>query len=108
MRVLLDENLPLGLKEDLATHEVVTIREEGWSGISDAELLKRAGGRFDVVITADRNIEFQQNVAAARVGIVVVIVPDTRLQSVREVVPRILAALDTVRPGSAIRTDRVS
>lgn len=71
MKVLLDENLPRGLQHELEGHEVASVQELGWSGLGDEVLLIRAGKRFDAFVTADRNLEFQQNVAAAEVGIII-------------------------------------
>ncbi len=105
MRVLLDENLPQGLKRDLLAHDVSTVPEMGWAGTSDADILKLAGSQFDVLVTADRNLEFQNDVAAADVGVVVVMVRDTRLQTVRLAVPAVLRALETIRPGRVIRVE---
>lgn len=103
MRVLLDENLPRGLKQHLAEHEVTTVAEIGWTGASDAELLLQAGDRFDVLLTADRNLEFQQNVSKARVGIVVVEARNTRLETLLPLAPAILRALSRARAGSVLR-----
>jgi hypothetical protein len=69
-RVLLDENLPRLLKHDLAGHTVRTVVEEGWSGVSNGELLQRAAASFDVLVTADQNLQYQQNLASAACGIV--------------------------------------
>lgn len=102
MRLLLDENLPRGLKLDLPGHDVSTVADVGWNGATDAELLHLAGDQFDALLTADRSLEFQQNVAQARVGILVLMVPDTRLQTVRRLVPAILATLNEIGPGTLI------
>ena len=69
-RVLLDENLPRLLKHDLVGHTVRTVVEEGWSGIFNGELLQRAAASFDELVTADQNLEYQQNLASASCGVV--------------------------------------
>ena len=56
MRVLLDENLPVDLAAELVSHEVTTVSGLGWQGIKNGELLKRAQGTFDVLVTMDRNL----------------------------------------------------
>jgi len=61
VRVLLDESLPRPLAALLSGHEVRTVATVGWSGIENGELLRLAAERFDVLITADRNVEHQQN-----------------------------------------------
>ncbi|WP_139921105.1 DUF5615 family PIN-like protein [Hymenobacter sp. DG01] len=62
MRLLLDENLPKRLKADFPEHEVYTVRDKGWAGIKNGELLKRmlAEG-FDALLTFDKNLQHQQN-----------------------------------------------
>ena len=62
MKLLLDENLPRRLKQDLQEHDVFTVREKGWSGVKNGELLARmiAEG-FDALLTFDKNIQHQQN-----------------------------------------------
>lgn len=61
MRVLLDENVPVGLAPELTGHEVETVSGLGWSGAKNSELLRRASGQFDVLVTMDQNLPFQQN-----------------------------------------------
>jgi len=62
MRVLLDEQLPRQLAPLLVGHEVRTVQQMGWAGLTNGELLKKAvAARFQVFLTADRNLEFQQN-----------------------------------------------
>lgn len=62
MRLLLDENLPKRLKPDFPTHEVFTIRDMGWNGIKNGELLKRMlADDFDALLTFDKNLQYQQN-----------------------------------------------
>src|SRR5258708_8153552 len=63
MRILLDESLPKELRDELASHEVMTVRESGWSGRKNGELLSGAADQFDVVMTADQNLQFQQNLS---------------------------------------------
>ena len=62
MRVLLDENLPVDLAAELVGHQVTTVSGLGWQGIKNGELLQRAQGTFEVLVTMDRNLEFQQNI----------------------------------------------
>jgi predicted nuclease of predicted toxin-antitoxin system len=71
MRVLLDEQLPLDLSMELRGHAVDTVVSRGWAGIKNGELLARMRGQYDVLVTMDRGIEFQQRVAVLPFGIVV-------------------------------------
>lgn len=71
MRVLLDEHLPLDLAAELVGHEVSTVRDEGWTGMKNGELLATAAAAgFEVLVTNDRGIEHQQIIAglALRAG----------------------------------------
>ena len=99
MRVLLDENLPLDLAVELAGHQVDTVIGLGWAGVTNGELLRRAQGRYDALVTMDRNIQYQQNLAAFSSGIVLVRAASNRMFHLRPLVPLILEALKTVAPG---------
>ncbi len=99
MRILLDENLPVDLGALLPGHEVSNVSRLGWKGIKNGELLRRAEGRFEVLVTMDRNIEFQQNVAAFQVGVLVLVAPSNRMIHLRPLVPAILHHLRLVRLG---------
>jgi uncharacterized protein DUF5615 len=61
MRVLLDECVPRALREELLGHEVMTVAEVGWAGVKNGELVLLAARRFDLLLTVDRNLEYQQN-----------------------------------------------
>jgi hypothetical protein len=63
VKVLLDECLPRYLKSALAGHEVRTVQESGWSGLKNGELLNLAEPRFEVFLTSDQNLRYQQNLA---------------------------------------------
>jgi uncharacterized protein DUF5615 len=61
MRILLDECMPQLLRRDIVGHEVSTVAEMGWAGIKNGKLLTLAEAHFDVLLTVDRGIEYQQN-----------------------------------------------
>ena len=62
MKLLLDENLPKRLKLDFPDHEVYTVRDKGWNGIKNGELLKlKIEDSFDALLTFDKNLQYQQN-----------------------------------------------
>ena len=103
MRVLLDENLPVGLREHLASHQVDTVPGRGWSGIKNGELLRRATGEFDVLVTMDRNLRHQQPLANQTFGVVLVRARSNRLADLLEIVPAILSAIDGIQPGELRR-----
>ena len=92
MRALLDEQLPIDLSSQLRGHTVETVVERGWTGIKNGELLGRMRGRYDVLITMDRGIEFQQRVSTLLFCIAVVRARSNRMQHLGRLVPAILAA----------------
>jgi predicted nuclease of predicted toxin-antitoxin system len=100
MRILLDESLPLALKDLLVGHEAQTVAGAGWNGIKNGKLLALAATQFDVFITADKNIEFQQNLKTLPVAIMVLQVFNNRIEAVGSLVPNILAALNQFEPKS--------
>ena len=72
MRVLLDEQLPRGLARELIGHDVSTVQREGWAGVKNGELLRRADVRgFDALLSADQSLPFQQNYALAHLSVII-------------------------------------
>ena len=62
MRLLLDENLPKRLKQDFIEHEIFTVADKGWTGISNGKLLTLlVDNKFDALLTFDKNLQYQQN-----------------------------------------------
>lgn len=99
MRILLDESLPRDLSALFIGHEVITVRAAGWSGIKNGKLLALAATKFfDVFVTADRNIEHQQNLAALPIAVVVLIARRTRMQSIEPLIPELLKLLNNLPP----------
>ena len=101
MRVLLDECVDWRLSRDLTGHQVMTARQMGWTAIKNGELLQLAAQEFDVFITVDRNLSFQQNLAPLAIAVIVLQAPTNRLAGLRPLVPRLLAAIASARPGPA-------
>ena len=100
MRVLLDENLPVDLATELVGHEVATVSSLGWRGIKNSEILHRAQGIVEVLVTMDRNLEFQQNITGFDLCVVLVLAPSVHLHPN---VPAILEAIAAGRAGELIR-----
>ena len=103
MRVLLDESLPRGLAALIGGHDVSTDRVEGWSGIKNGKLLALAATRFDVFVTADRNLKFQQNLNTIGIPVVVLICSRTRLENIAPLVPQLLERLQHGLPKGVTR-----
>lgn len=98
MRILLDESLPRDLIAQLPGHEVATVRSAGWSGVKNGKLLALAATRFDVFVTADRNLEYQQNLATLPIAVVVLAARRTRIEAILPLVPELLALLNQLAP----------
>ena len=75
MRILLDESLPIELCSEVSGHDVRYVREMGWSGLKNGELPRRAAAAFDVLLTADQNLEYQQNLTRLPVAVIVLVAP---------------------------------
>jgi predicted nuclease of predicted toxin-antitoxin system len=103
MRVLLDEHLPTRLAAELPGHAVDTVSGRGWTGIKNGELLRRMAGQYDVLVTMDRGIEFQQRISALPFGIMLLRAPSNRTQDLKPLVPSILLVLDAIDPGRILR-----
>lgn len=104
MRILLDENLPIGLSRLLGDHETFHATELGWDGISNGNLIRRAEmAAFDVLMTADRNLQHQQNLRGLR--LVLIVLSTNHWDRIRPSGPLIAQALQGIRPGSLIRLD---
>ena len=97
MRVLLDECLPRRLKHELAGHEARTAPEMGWASKRNGELLALAVGQFDVFLTADRNLSYQQDLSSFDIAVVVLVARSNRLDDLRPLVPRVIEMLPTAK-----------
>ena len=104
-RILLDENLPKRLARELGD-QTSTVQEEGWAGLTNGELLRRAAASFDVLVTADQNLHYQQNLKNAGLGVVVVAAPSNRLADLEPLLPEILSAIDRVEVGELLEVGR--
>lgn len=100
---LLDESLPRRLRGDFTGHAVETVTQCGWSGMENGELLQAAAGRFDVFPTADQNIEYQQNLSALPLAVVVLVARRTTYQALRPLMPEVLESLDRLEPRALAR-----
>jgi len=98
VRILLDESLPRPLARLLPEHEVRTVAAMGWTGKRNGELLQLAAGTFDAFLTADQNLEDQQNVSTLPIAVVVLVAPTNRIESLRPLIPVLLRTLETFAP----------
>ena len=100
MKILIDESLPRDLKRRLTGHEALTVQEMGWTGIKNGELLAKANTAFDVFLTADKNLRYQQNLSGLKLAIMVF--PSNRLSIVMNLVERVNNALTSIKPGEVV------
>ena len=103
MRILLDESLPRPLAGLLPEHEVRSVAAMGWAGKRNGELLQLAASDFDALLTADQNLEHQQNVGALPIAVIVLVAPTNRIESLRPLIPGLLRTLDTLAPRRLVR-----
>ncbi|MGD0431617.1 MAG: hypothetical protein ABSA58_11055 [Acetobacteraceae bacterium] len=98
-RILLDQNAPLGLRRLLIGHDVVTSASLGWSTIQNGELIRAAEeAAFAVLITCDRNIRHQQNLAGRQLAVIEL--TTNQWVTIRDNNADLLAVIETVSPGS--------
>jgi len=99
MRVFLDECVDWRLSRELVGHQVKTARDMGWTSIRNGELLALASNEFDVFVTVDRNLSFQQNLEIVTIAVIVLHARTNRLADLKPLVPNLLTAIASARPG---------
>jgi hypothetical protein len=105
VKVLLDECVDWPLARDIVGHDVKTARQMGWTTIQNGELLALAGGQFEVFVTVDRNLCFQQNLVTYPIAVIVLRAKTNRLVDLKPLVPKLGTAIQSARPGVAAYID---
>lgn len=105
MRVFLDECVDWRLARDIVGHDVKTARQMEWTAIKNGALLALASQHFDVFVTVDRNLSFQQNLNTFSIAVVVLQAKTNRLADLRPLLPGLLAAIQSATPGAAQSVD---
>jgi hypothetical protein len=104
MKVLLDECVPRKFKDSLSGHDCSTVPEEGLAGKKNGELLTLAeSAGFQVFLTLDRGIEYQQNLHPRTIAVVIIRTKSSQLAELLCHVPDLLQALESIEPGQLIR-----
>ena len=103
MRVLLDECLPRKLKLELAEYEVRTAQEQGWADWKNGALLQAADAKFDVFLTVDRNLPFQQNLRGLRIAVVAMVARSNRYKDLCPLMGRVRDTLPKAKPGAVLK-----
>lgn len=100
MNILLDECTPRLVKKRLPQFFIRTAQEMGWTGIKNGKLLNLAEGQFDILISTDQNLPYQQNLAGRRIA--VIILPSNKVPVVAQLMSAVEQALQTIQPGTVV------
>ena len=100
VKVLLDENLDWRLRRDLPGHQIESVPLIGWAGLKNGALLTEAEKQFDVLVTMDSNMRFQQNISNRKIAIIVLRAASNRLADTRPLMQKVLSTLPAVRAGT--------
>jgi predicted nuclease of predicted toxin-antitoxin system len=105
MRILLDECVPRKLRAELPGHDVKTVAEMGWAGTKNGVLLQRAAAEFEVLLTVDQGLPYQQNLAGLPFAVVIIKAPSNDINDLRPKMPKVLQVLATIQLGQVVQID---
>jgi len=100
VKVFVDECVDWRLSRDIVGHEVKAARQMGWSTIKNGELLALAAKEFDIFVTVDRNLSFQQNLPSFTIAVIVLRAPSNRLADLQPLVAELLASIPSAKRGA--------
>lgn len=103
MRLLLDESVPRRLRRSLPAHAVRTVGEMGWGGIRNGELLAQAANEFDALLTVDKNLQYQQNLDALPITVIVLYAESNELPYLLPLIPKLEEVLANLLPRTLVR-----
>ena len=98
MKIIFDECVPRRLAGDFP-HEVSTVQQLKLSGLDNGALLKAIDTDFDVFVTVDQNLQYQQNLSESKIAIHVLMTGSNRYDDLKRLIPSCLSALDNIKPG---------
>lgn len=101
MKLLLDECIDRKFAKEFVGYEVKTVPQMGWAGVKNGQLLALAETEFDVFVTVDRNLSFQQNLPQFNIAVIVLKAPSNRLTDLKPLASEVTAILATVVKGQA-------
>ena len=102
MKILIDENVHHGLRKLLAGHEVFSVQYLGWAGVKNGKLLDLADGKFDVLLTLDTNILYQNDFTNRSISVITIISNKIRIEDLLPMVPKLLLTLNYITSGQVI------
>ena len=105
IRVLLDECIPVEVVAELPNHHVRTIRGMRWRGRKNGELLQLAAANFNVFVTIDQGLVFQQQIAKLKLGVVTLDALSNDMKELQPLMPALRHAVMKVKPGQVIRLE---
>jgi hypothetical protein len=106
MRILIDECIDERFRNSLPGHDCQTARYAGLAGLENGELLRAAEtGKFDVFLTVDQGIEYQQNLTARKIAIIIFRTKSNRLKDLLPLAPACLARIESMQPGQVVRIE---
>ena len=103
MKILLDESLPKPLAREFFGYHVDTVVGKGWAGKKNGALLRLAEGEFDVFITADQNLQYQQNLKGYKIAVVILAHGPNRLDNLKPLVPKVIKMIKDLKKSEVIR-----
>ena len=105
MKIVIDECLPHRLAKAIPGHKVCTVQQIRLNELLNGALLKAINDDFDVFITIDQNIVFQQNLKSVKMAVIVLCARTNRFDDIQPLIPAILKALPRIKPGQIIQID---
>ena len=102
MRILLDECVPLKLPAELFDHEVRSVVELGWSGFKNGPLIRLAEKEFDVFLTVDQGITYQQSLTGVNLAVAILAATSNDIDDLRPLIPSLLESLDQITSGEVV------
>ena len=105
MRLLLDECVPRRLGRQFVGHVVTTVQEQGWAGIKNGELLALAAPEFDIFLTVDQGIPFQQNLVSLEIAVIAMAARSKDISDLLPLIPAVLEAVSSAKPGMVVSVE---
>jgi len=102
MRILIDECLDWRLSRALTEHYCVSVQQMNWGGLTNGMLLQKAQTEFDIFLTGDTNLSFQQNLTRFNIGVIILKARSTRLVHTAKLMPRVKTLLKSIKAGQVI------
>lgn len=102
MKIILDECIPKKFKALIQGHEVWTVPEKGWAGVKNGKLLALIQSEFDVFVTVDRNLAFQQNMKDLKITVMVLHSASNRFEELKKLAPELMQKLNVARTDDVV------